>query len=142
MKRSKSKFLVVLVFVVGFVVFILLHIFHTYCLQSSILRYKILNEHSVRSDKEAKASKVKHILFWTNFFDVRFWGMKTETYLESDLKSIGCPETNCIFTHDKTHLEHPHDYDAIVFHGAEMWNFLDLPQTRQPKQLYVMASLE
>lgn len=141
MKRLKSSYKVfVLASSFFFTVIISLHLFHTYCLQSSILRYKLIKENSVTDGKISK--DVKFFLFWTNFFDVQYWGMTKETYFESDLKSIGCLKTNCIFTHNKKHLKNVHDYDSIIFHGAEVWIFLDLPETRNPQQLYVMASME
>lgn len=98
-----------------------------------------MSELTVNDEKD---SGTKVVVFWTKFFDVPFWGMKKETYREEDLQEINCPTTNCLFTHKKEHLQNSHEYDAIIFHGAETWNFLDLPKTRSPYQSYVMMSKE
>lgn len=139
MKRSQSQRKLAVIVGIIILVFLSVHMFHKYCLQSSILRYKMLNDYLVDSDEVAGQ---KFILFWTKFFDVPMWGMKRETYHAHDLKSMNCPETNCVFTHQKNLLKHPHDYDAIVFHAAESWNFLNLPRTRRSQQVYIMASKE
>lgn len=138
MKRLKWNLKVVSADVGGTLIIISINLFHTYCLQSSITRYKLLSDYSVTSDRGDK----KYVLFWTTFFDVPFWGMTKETYNENDLKEINCPQSNCVFTHRKNLLPNSHDYDAIVFHGAETWNFVDLPATRSERQVFVMASME
>lgn len=95
------------------------------------------------AESENNDNDKKHILFWTKFFDIKFWGMLTETYYEDYLKSISCPVTNCVFTHKKNLLKHHHEYSAIFFHDAEKWSrFMKLPETRNPQQVYVMASQE
>jgi hypothetical protein len=140
MKRSRFKLKLAMVICCVFaLVIILINLFHTYCFESSVLRYKLLSEYKIESDK---VFEKKVVLFWTKFFDVKHWGMKKETYYPEDLKMINCPETNCVFTHHKNLLDHSHNYDAIVFHGAESWNFLDLPQTRKSSQIFIMASME
>jgi hypothetical protein len=88
--------------------------------------------------------KTKHIVFWTNFYDIPLWDMKKETYDESDLKSVDCPVTNCIITNKKDYLPNAEDYDALIFHvGASThWTSSILPKTRNPNQFYIMASKE
>lgn len=140
MKRSRLKHALAFIAVAVVVVLMMvLHLYHTYSLQSSISRYKLLNDYS--TDDEI-AARTKVAVFWTKFFDVPNWGMYKATYTEDDLKAIGCSTTNCVFTHNKEHLTSPHEYDAIFFHGAEMWTFVDLPATRSPHQVYVMMSKE
>lgn len=136
--RKKIQPKVFIIVVACVVIFFGLHLFNTYCLQSSISRYKFLHKHL----KTDEPSSTKIVLFWTTFFDIPLWRMKKKTYLDSDLKSLGCRHTNCVFTHRKDFLESSHDYDAIIYHGAEIWNFLDLPTTRSEHQVYIMASLE
>lgn len=122
-----------------FLIVTLIFIFYKYSLQSSISRYMLLTEYT----SEVKGNQsTKHILFWTKFFDVHLWGMTKETYLEDFLQSIKCPKTNCIFTHNKNLLQHTHEYDAIIFHTAETWILMDLPETRSPRQVYIMATKE
>lgn len=87
-------------------------------------------------------SNVKVVLFWTKFFGDRTWGMKKETYDEADLEALGCPISNCIFTHNKDYLDSHHYYDALVFHSAENWFLSDKPSVRSPHQLYIMSSVE
>lgn len=100
----------------------------------------MLNDYIVKSEKAG--SDKKHVLFWTTYFEEKFWGMLNETYGKDFLNSINCPKTNCIFTHNKKYLKHHHEYDAIVFHSAENWAHMNLPATRSPHQVYVMASKE
>lgn len=107
-----------------------------YVFDSSIARYRL-----VEITRHKNVTK-KVILFYTNFFGIRHWGMPNETNGEEYLKSIECPQTNCIFTHDKNYLSKTHFYDAIVFHVAEGWYALDLPKTRSSHQLYVASTLE
>lgn len=112
---------------------------HKNCLQPSISHYKILEPFLVDSDHN---DGKKYILFWTNFFTIKFWGMERETLNESYFESINCPVTNCIFTHNKNLRYAPHMYDAMVFHGAESWSLIGLPSTRSANQVYIMASME
>lgn len=138
MKRSRTKIAVVLTLSVFLlIILIALHLFRTYSLESSISRYKLLNEYS-----ETGHQTTKSVLFWTKFFTYPNWGMHKATYDEVDLKAIGCSKTNCVFTHNKKHLNRPHEYDAIIFHAAEPWGLADLPATRSPHQVYVMMSKE
>lgn len=137
MDRSKfvwrvSKFLAGIIFV-----YALFYTFKNFLLQSSVLRYKMLSEYLETNDVHS----TKYIAFWTKYFDGR-WGMHSETFNEEFLESISCPSTNCVFTHNKNLLERPHEYHAIIFHGAEPWINVDLPKTRLPNQLYIMATQE
>lgn len=122
-----------------FVVVLGIKLFNTYCLQSSVYRYKVLEDRTVKTRAKHKP---KVALFWTNFFDVPLWGMTKETYYGKDLKELNCPQTNCAFTHNKNLLSQHHDYEAIIYHGAEAWNMVDLPKTRASDQVYIMATME
>lgn len=138
MKRSRLKIAVVLTLLALSLIFLIArHLYHEYSLESSISRYKLLNDFS-----ETSRPTTKSVLFWTQFFTFPYWGMHKATYDEVDLKAMGCSKTNCVFTHNKKHLSRPHEYDALIFHGAEMWNLVDLPATRSPHQVYVMMSKE
>lgn len=59
---------------------------------------------------------------------------------ETFLKSVQCPRTNCIFTHNKSMLTHTNLFDAIVFHGPEDIPFL--PPDRLMNQFYILFALE
>ena len=87
---------------------------------------------------------VKHILFWTNFYTIPLWDMKKETYDQEDLKSVNCPVTNCILTHNKNYLKNVEAYDALIFHIGSEPHFPDtsIPLTRNPGQFYILASKE
>lgn len=95
----------------------------------------------VKSTNHLSADK-KVVLFANHFFDEPFLGMPNKTNGEEYLKSIQCQVTNCIFTHDKKYLPHPHLYDAIAFHTVEPWVRADRPQTRSSEQLYIFVLLE
>lgn len=100
----------------------------------------MLSSYVAEGEKSRRSNKI--ILFWTKYFDIEFWGMDEETYREESLMSLNCPTTNCIFTHNKKHLENPEQYDAIIFHGSERWFNVDLPEKRAPNQLYIVATKE
>jgi Fucosyltransferase, N-terminal len=108
----------------------------------SIFRYRMLNSYIDPKANKLEHERTRHILFWTRWFDVEYWGMPAETLHQSFLENISCPVTNCIFTSYKNLLPNPDEYDAIVFHGAEEWHTEDLPRFRRPHQLYVMATKE
>lgn len=57
------------------------------------------------------------------------------------LKSINCPVTNCFFTHNREYLSNVKDFDAILFHGAEVL-IGGVPPKRSSEQLYVYSNLE
>lgn len=139
MNRQRIDFKIVKIVGVMFLIFFLFCLMKSFRLQSSILRYKILDGYL---DEPRGFNDTKYILFWTKYFVEENWGMKTETYQEDFLKSINCPVTNCVFTNNKNLLSHAHEYDALVFHGAEPWVGLDLPHTRSPHQVYIMATKE
>lgn len=137
MRLRNQKILITLSLLLAAIGLLVIYSFiRNYVFESSIARYRL-----VQTTQSFNSSQ-KVILFWTNFFKIRYWSMPNETNGEEYLKSIQCPVTNCIFTHDKKYLEDTHKYDAIVFHSAETWWKLDLPTTRSPHQLYVSTSLE
>lgn len=111
------------------------HKFH-----SSVLRYRMVNE--FLETKNIQANN-KTVLFWTKFFEDPYWDMKEEAFQGGYLESVGCPVTNCEFTTDRNFLNRVEEYDAIVFHAPEpLWDPLDLPKTRSPHQVYIMATKE
>jgi hypothetical protein len=82
--------------------------------------------------KKEKNLTTKYILFWTDFCGFQWWGLGGENITSE----------NCIFTHKKDYFEHPHQYDAVIFHGAAVWKPTDVPKTRSPHQLYFMYTHE
>jgi alpha-1,3-fucosyltransferase len=88
-------------------------------------------------------TSTKYILFWNEYFQIPFWGMKKETYDENDLKAMKCPTTNCVLTHQKN-FKNVLDYHAIIFHNGngEHWLNGGVPRARKSEQIYVMASQE
>lgn len=116
----------------GFIL-VLIKYFRDHVLESSVNRYTILNDFVSKRDESDK----KYILYWMKFFGEEFKNKTNENYLES----IGCPVTNCIFTENKSLMNH-HEFDAIIFHAAESWKLMDLPETRSPHQVYVMVAQE
>lgn len=120
-------------------IFITYNVIFNYILAFSTTRYKIVEKWEA---KESKNPNI-YVLYWTKFFQVPLWGMEKITTDADDwtFKSLNCPVTNCIFTHNKSLLSAPHLYDALVFHGAEP-RLYSLPETRSPDQFYIMASME
>lgn len=100
------------------------------------IRYKDLK-------RDTKIFHTKTILFWTKFFSYPFWLLPEEVFQEGYLQADGCSYINCMFTLNRSYLSHPHDYDAIMFHTAEVRRDLnDIPETRKPRQVYIMVSKE
>ena len=132
-RRNMNKFKLFAIVCILMSIILLIKLLDVYIMEFSVNRYKMLNSFVRKSGK----SDQKIILFWTRFFGQEFGDETNINYLES----INCPETNCIFTENKKMLMH-HEFDAIVFHGAESWKLMNLPNTRSPHQIYVMASQE
>lgn len=138
MKRSKRYFKLAFIFAGIFLTIIGVNLLYSYCFMSSVARTKMLHDNAV-----SRSDRPKHVLFWTTFWEVPHWYMLKETYREEDLKTLfRCPYTNCVFTHQKDLLPHPHEYDALVFHGAEPWGLMNLPKTRSTHQNYIFATME
>lgn len=89
-----------------------------------------------------KPKNTKVILFWESFFSTEFWGLGAETLTENFFKDLSCYRNNCIVTHSKDLLMDANDYDAVIFHGRAELNDSCSPETRTPRQLYVMACME
>lgn len=127
---------------------ILIYFFHF--LQRPESSRNVLQEVSSRDEKfkkalktETKAFDQKTVLFWNEFFTYKFWLLPEEAFKEGFLAKTGCPFTNCMFTLDRSFLHRVHDYDAILFHTAQPTpGFRDIPKTRTPNQVYIMASKE
>ncbi|KAG5684835.1 hypothetical protein PVAND_014046 [Polypedilum vanderplanki] len=114
------------------------HLINNYVFEWSIARYKL-----IELKKELTSDREKFfVLFWTKFFDIPYWNMGNETNGPEYLDEINCPVNNCVFTHNKELIDPIYYYDAIVFHGAQSWGFMDLPAIRSTHQLYVFASQE
>lgn len=85
---------------------------------------------------------LKYISFWTTWWYFPLWYMGKEIQGEEYLKSIECPVTNCVFTHDRKLLPKPTDYDALVFHVGDCLDIDDLPSARRHDQYYIVADEE
>lgn len=136
MRKKVHYYLVLFILLLIFSYLSIYKIIENYVLEFSIARYKLV--HLTTS----KNNDTKVILFWNNFFVTEYWQMPNETNQNEFLKLINCPVSNCVLTHKKNFLSEPHFYDAIVFHGAETWFLVDLPELRSSHQFYVLASME
>ncbi|KAK2577093.1 hypothetical protein KPH14_001012 [Odynerus spinipes] len=77
---------------------------------------------------------LKTILFWEGMF-----GDKTFYFGENDI-FLNCPVNECYATYDSSYIN-VEDFDAILFHGAELDSF-NLPEKRTTKQYYFFVNLE
>jgi hypothetical protein len=82
---------------------------------------------------------VKYILFWTDYLKDENWGFKKDTSNHEDLKKMGCKETNCVFTSNRSLLP-VEEFDAILFYIR--FAIRELPEKRSAKQIYVAANDE
>lgn len=84
----------------------------------------------------------KFILFWVQFDSDKSWYTGGPEEVGEDLlKSVQCPETNCIFTHNRS-LTNLTNFDAILYHIPSGLHPFQMPKERSEHQLYVMVSLE
>jgi hypothetical protein len=132
MKASSARLKVLLLLGVFILIVLIKRHFEKYFMESSIRRYSMLNDFVRESDEIDR----KYVLFWMKFFDDDFVKQNEGTWKLGD-----CPVKNCVFTNNKNLLKH-HEFDAIVFHGPENWKLMDLPSTRSPHQVYVIALKE
>jgi hypothetical protein len=92
--------------------------------------------------EKSESNGTKYVLFWTRFFNNPDWYTGKDEAGEEVLKSVQCPVTNCIFTHNKDLLnKNVKNFDAIAFHGPE-YRMVPLPTERSLHQLYIFVSLE
>ncbi|XP_070506558.1 alpha-(1,3)-fucosyltransferase C-like [Chironomus tepperi] len=137
-QRWKVKTFWILAVLSMLILSIAYHVVNNYVFVLSTTRYRLIENSNFVTNKNS--SKI-YVLFWTKMFGAETWYMPSVTNDEDYLKSIDCPVTNCILTHDKNLLEAPHLYDALIFHSAEPW-LSPLPETRSPHQYYIMTTLE
>jgi hypothetical protein len=89
--------------------------------------------------KKNESKDVKYILFWTEFFQWKNWKLKQDISDHKYFESIGCSETRCVITSDRT-LKDIELYDAILFHAVKSWQAN--PEKRSQKQLYIAGMKE
>lgn len=89
-----------------------------------------------------KNDSIKYILMWTSWWFFENWQMGAKLIGEEYLRSVECPVINCIFSHNRSYLPQPTDYDALVFHVGDFISIDDLPEFRRDDQIYVMANEE
>lgn len=103
-----------------------------------IFKYKIVNYENV--------GDTKHILFFTQLWSRRNWGLSNVTLTKNSPELSNCPYKNCIFTSNRTYLNQTHEYDALIFHQCpSVWHNKSLIhpiKTRSPHQLYIFAAQE
>ncbi|XP_037078691.1 alpha-(1,3)-fucosyltransferase C-like [Pollicipes pollicipes] len=85
----------------------------------------------------AAAPKLKHILYWNEFYgSMEFtWGAGQRPFIDN-----GCEVNTCFGTNDRE-LMPVDEYDAILFH-VQTLPFFDWPRSRRPHQRYVFVTLE
>jgi hypothetical protein len=107
-------------------------------IQKRLLKYKMI-EFQQNSD-------IKHVLFFSNYWHFKYWGLSNETIDANSPEMEKCAFKNCIFTHKRNFLKQTHEYDAVLFHQSiSTWYFkenLEPIKTRSPHQLYILVSQE
>ncbi len=82
---------------------------------------------------------VKYILFWTEYLERKNWIVDKVTANQKDLEKLGCQETSCIFTSNRS-LIPIENFDAVLF--SIFHKIKEVPQNRSPEQIYVAATGE
>lgn len=104
-----------------------------------VLLLKYIKSDLLKTQKLFKDSNdTKYILFWNGFFHQRNWHFKADTSDKKVLEEMGCEETRCVFTSNKS-LKPIKEFDAVLFH---LYAYLTFPTKRSPKQIYIMATME
>ncbi|XP_037931601.1 alpha-(1,3)-fucosyltransferase C [Teleopsis dalmanni] len=122
----------VFLFVMGTVLEIMPE-FNQYRLVKKYAQYPTTNRGSTRT-----------ILFWNSFFGNKRWSLPEDTlgpaYFRDELL---CPVYKCEITNVKDFLPSVDMYDAIVFHTAEPFYWIEsVPAKRADNQFYVFALME
>ncbi|XP_068158833.1 alpha-(1,3)-fucosyltransferase C [Drosophila tropicalis] len=109
-------------------------------------QYGILQDYleSNRPETESLATGTRSILLWSEFFGDPRWSLPGDTLGPPDFRDeLKCPVYQCELTNNHDFLPSLDMYDAIVFHVAEPFPFLEsLPSKRRAQQTYVFASME
>ncbi|XP_055912682.1 alpha-(1,3)-fucosyltransferase C [Eupeodes corollae] len=122
----------------------LLFIVHMIRLQPAINQYELLKAYN-RNHKVVKSNQSgpRTILLWNAFFGDRRWKLPGDTLSPDYFRDQRCPVTNCALTNNHDFLPAIEMFDAIVFHVAEHFPFLQpVPKRRSPEQRYVFALME
>lgn len=98
-----------------------------------------LNYKMIKEERKINDSRIQ-LLFWGKYFEDSNWGHEELTMDEKYFKKLNCPVTNCVMTHNFSHLPKISDFDAIIFNLWEE-NFT-LPTIRSSRQIYIMISNE
>lgn len=120
-------------------------IIHLLDRQPAINQYEILkrynrNRQSLRSNYP---NQPRSILLWNAFFGDRRWKLPDDTLGPDYFRDEHCPVTNCVLTNNKDFQPAIEIFDAIVFHVAEHFPFLQpVPKRRNTEQQYVFALME
>lgn len=131
MKTPRKVFAILLIISVLAIVYI----FYT---KKSILQ--LISVDNVKTNNlQQDPNDVKYILMWTWFFYWKNWKLQQDTSDQNFFKTIGCPETRCVLTSDRS-LKKIQEYDAILFHSVHGWD--GNPDNRTSRQLYIAGMLE
>jgi hypothetical protein len=90
-----------------------------------------------QSKKQEKP--VKYIIFWTEYLERKNWIVDKVTANQKDLEKLGCKETSCIFTSNRSMIP-IENFNAVLF--SIFHKIKEVPQNRSPEQIYVAATGE
>jgi hypothetical protein len=87
-----------------------------------------------------------NILFYTSFWDNKFWLRNSEHEIQNPPEMKHCSVKNCRFTREKQTLPSIVEFDALIFHHAHGWlvdaEYWKTPEARASKQFYIFAADE
>lgn len=113
--------------------------------QPAINQYEILKNYNQHNNQRSFNSQnhPRSILLWNAFFGDHRWKLPDDTLGPDYFRDQDCPIVNCVLTNNRDYLPAIDMFDAIVFHVAEHFPFLQpIPHRRSPEQQYVFALME
>ncbi|KAL7011759.1 hypothetical protein ACKWTF_014432 [Chironomus riparius] len=128
------------IFLIGFSIFLYQNIESYRDNQITNFKFQVPFKNIPKTSQRNESTK--YILFWTSWWNFDYWHMGASVLGEDYLKSIDCPVTNCIFSHNRTFLPQSTDFDALIFHMGSMNDIDDLPAFRRDDQIYIVANEE
>ncbi|XP_004525866.1 alpha-(1,3)-fucosyltransferase C [Ceratitis capitata] len=142
---KRKKYLIILLCLSIFGSF--LGIIHLVSTAPEFNQYRILRAYQNQIEEEAtraNSQRPRTILFWNSFFNNKRWGLDEDTvgpdYFRDNLR---CHEYRCDLTNNRDFLPDIELFDAVLFHAAEPYPFLQsVPSKRAAQQHYVFALME
>lgn len=136
MNRTTQK-----IFYFGLFISLIVLLKHIVVIDYENTKLFIEREKFIDIQNEVNNETKRKILFWTNFYDDPFWGLKKSNFNENYFKNLKCLQSNCELSFNFTNHENISNFDALVFHTSES-HPRSIPSVRYSHQVYIMGTKE